>query len=104
MLTIIAYEKGVDSTMINKVLDSWKSGNSSATGAPQQLVNGLYRCVELAYLIGNKSDSWGIWSSYFSSVYDSWVDINKSCQGAPQQAANGMYRFVEMLAGWAQTL
>jgi len=60
--------------------------------------------VEFTYLIGNKSDSWGIWSSYFSSVYDSWVDINMSCQGAPQQAANGMYRFVEMLAGWAQTL
>lgn len=104
MLTIIAYEKGVDSDMISNVIDSWKSNDKSASGAPQQLVNGLYRCVEFTCLIGNKSDSWGIWSSYFSSVYDSWVDINMSCQGAPQQAANGMYQFVEMLAGWAQTL
>ncbi len=67
------------------VIDSWKFNDKSASGAPQQLVNGLYRCVEFTYLIGNKSDSWGIWSSYFSSVYDSWVDINMSCQGAPRK-------------------
>ena len=90
--------------MISTVDDSYTSGDKSASGAPQQLVNGLYRSVELAYLIGSKSDSLGALSSYFSDIYDSWVQNNKSCKGAPQQAANGMYRFVEMLAGWAMTL
>ena len=104
MLTIIPHEKGVDPELISMVSDSLKSGDRSASGAPQQLVNGLYRSVELAYLIGNKSDARGVWRSYFSAVYDSWTEINRTCNGAPQQAANGMYRFVEMLAGWAQTL
>jgi len=86
------------------VNDSYNSGDSSASGAPQQLVNGLYRSVELAYLIGSKSDGSGNWSSWFSDTYDNWIEVDKSCEGAPQQAANGMYKFVEMLAGWAMTL
>lgn len=104
MLTIIAYEAGVKSSLVSSVISDWKSGNASATGAPQQLVTGLYSCVKMIYLIASANDTYGTRASYLSGVLDSLSSVNRSCTGAPQQAANGMYRIVEMLAGWAVQL
>ena len=40
------------SSLISDVLDDWSSSDSRASGAPQQAVNGAYRCVELLAIVG----------------------------------------------------
>ena len=37
--------------LISGVLDDMSSNNARCSGAPQQLANGLYRCVEMAAII-----------------------------------------------------
>ena len=94
----------MDSSKIQSVLKAWEKNNGSASGAPQQLANGLYRCAELTYLIANKADTLGVWNDYLSDTINRMYTVNESLQGAPQQSANGMYRIVELLGGWAQAL
>ena len=54
MLTILALEldsTGVWRQTILDVLDSLDTNNDHAESAAQQLVNGLYRCVELSAIV-----------------------------------------------------
>lgn len=44
--------QGAYTDLIAGILDDLSTHNDSCSGAAQQLVNGLYRCVELSAIIG----------------------------------------------------
>ena len=82
--------------LIEDVLARYESADRSANGAPQQQVNGAYRCFELLSILALEKD----YTGGFEDVYDSiWKDCesgNNSASGAPQQLVNGLYRCVDM--------
>ena len=85
------------SELITDVLDRYESGNSSASSAIQQQVNGAYRLVELFALIAMKNTSSTEVMDLISGVLDDWETYDKSASGAEQQLVNGTYRCVELL-------
>ena len=87
---------GSYASTIRDIHSSFVSGNRKADSAPQQQVNGAYRCVELlevwAYQVG-------VASGTVSDIHSSYVSGNRRADSAPQQLANGLYRGVELLEG-----
>lgn len=83
--------------LIVDILDSFDQINDSASGTPQQLANGAYRCAELLTVIAYELDNFGSYSSLIESIYNSLNDNEKTTKSAPQQAVNGFYRCTEML-------
>ena len=80
------------SNSIQTVWDSYRSGNTSASSAPQQLVNGTYRTFEISYIIAQILNTDGSYSNAISTVWDSYRSGNTSSSSASQQAVNGAYR------------
>ena len=85
---------GSYSSTIQSIHSSFVSGNRSASSAPQQAVNGAYRCVELLEVIAAE---YGVSSSSISSIHSTFSSSNRSASSAPQQLVNGLYRCVELL-------
>ena len=89
---------------IKTVWDSYVSGNASANGAPQQLVNGTYRTFEISYIIAQILDTEGSYYKAVQTVWDSYRSGNNSASSAAQQQVNGSYRTFEILYVIAQIL
>ena len=96
MLSIIAYEEGVNSKQISNVNDTLSSNNKSASGAPQQTANGLYRSAELIYLISQKTSSSKV-ANLIDNLLDDMYESNNNCKSALQQITNGMKTIYYML-------
>ena len=96
MLSIIAYEEGVNSDAISKINDTLSSNNKSLSGAPQQTANGLYRSAELIYIISQKAYSSKV-SGLIYDLLDDMYESNNNCKSAPQQITNGMTTIYYML-------
>ena len=79
---------------MSDIHSSFVSGNRSADSAPQQLVNGNYRTVELLELIALQL---GCSYSDVNEVHSSFASGNRSAGSAVQQSVNGLYRTVELL-------
>ena len=92
---------GSYSSTISSIHSSFVSSNRSAKSAPQQAVNGAYRCVELLEVIAYE---YGVSSSTVSSIHSSFSSSNRSSKSAPQQLVNGLYRCVELLEAIAYRL
>jgi len=89
LLSIIALEEGVSSSTVTAINDILSSNNSSATGAPQQTTNGLYRSAELLKYISQKTCSSST-ASRISLLLDSMYSDDNKCNSAVQQTSNGM--------------
>ena len=92
---------GTYSSDISDVMYDYVMNNYSCKSAPQQQVNGAYRCVEMLEIIAKEV---GGSSSDISDVMYDYVMNNYSCDSAAQQAVNGFYRAVEMLEIVAEIL
>ena len=79
---------------ISSIHSRFSRQDSSASSAPQQLVNGLYRNVELLELIALKM---GCDYSDVSSIHSRLSRQDSSASSAVQQGVNGLYRSVELL-------
>ena len=96
MLSIIALEDGVDSSLVTTVNDTLTENNRNLQGASQQTANGLYRSAELIYLISLHSYPEKV-SDLVYQLLEAMYEDNENCTGAPQQTANGMATIYYML-------
>lgn len=64
------------SSDISSVSSSFILNNYSCDSAPQQEVNGVYRCVEMLNIIAGALDTRGFYSSSVSSVMSSYGKIS----------------------------
>lgn len=96
LLSIIAMEEGVSTSTVTAVNDILSSNNASATGAPQQTTNGLYRSAELITYISQKTCS-STTSSKISLLLTSMYSDDDKCNSAVQQTSNGMSTIYLML-------
>ena len=54
LLSVLALENdyaGYNEEIYDSIWEDYRSANNSASSAPQQLVNGLYRCVDMATML-----------------------------------------------------
>ena len=85
-------------SLVEDVLDRFASNDALCESAPQQSVNGVYRCVELLSIIAYRLDDEGAYGDLIGDVLDNFASNDARCESAPQQSANGIYRCAELLA------
>lgn len=93
MMTVIAVERGVETSLISAVDDALP--NSSY--APAATAGALYCNVDLCYYIVKSGDVAGLFSSSIDSVLMNRDKLNNVCSSTVQQQINGTQRLFEML-------
>ena len=76
-------------SLVEDVLDRFASNDALCESAPQQSVNGVYRCVELLSIIAYRLDDEGAYGDLIGDVLDRFASNDARCESAPQQSANG---------------
>lgn len=77
-----------------QVLDDMETNNARCNGAPQQIVNGVYRMFDALTIIAYEMD---VDSSLITSISDTLESNDSRASGADHQIVNGLYRCVELL-------
>ena len=84
-----------DESAIEDILARFLSNDELCESAPQQSVNGVYRCAELLAVIAYEFDSTGAYGSAVDDVLARLVSNDERCESALQQTANGVCRCAE---------